>query len=81
MPGGVTCALDEDKLAECTAAIDGDQAWYEREVLGRTSEEWLALETAEDLDEWMEAPAHHDKGCPAFSPRFRRSPATRPKSS
>ena len=72
MPGGVTCALDEDKLAECAAAIDGYQAWYERDVLGCTSEEWLALETAEDFDEWMEAPAHRDSALGVFA-RFGRS--------
>ena len=45
MPGGVTCSLDESKLAECDAAIDEYAAWYERSVLGCTCEEWLALET------------------------------------
>jgi uptake hydrogenase large subunit len=72
MPGGVTCALDEDKLAECDVAIDGYEAWYEREVLGCTSEEWLALKTAEDFDGWMEAPAHHDRALGVFA-RFGRS--------
>ena len=48
------------------------EAWYERDVLGCASEEWLALETAEDFDEWMEAPAHHDSALGVFA-RFGRS--------
>ena len=72
MPGGVTCALDEDKLAECDAAIDEYEAWYEREVLGCTCEEWLALATADDLDAWLEPPAHRDSALGVFA-RFGRS--------
>jgi len=73
MPGGVTCVLDEDKLAECAAAIDGYEAWYEREVLGCSSEEWLALETAEDFDEWTEAPTHRDSALGVSRPSVARS--------
>ena len=66
MPGGVTCALDEARL-ECAAAIDAYQAWYERSVLGCASEEWLALETAEDLAAWLEVPAHRDTALGVFA--------------
>jgi Ni,Fe-hydrogenase I large subunit len=72
MPGGVTCALDESKLAECEAAIDGYAEWYEREVLGCSSDEWLALQTAGDFDAWMEAPEHRDGAVGVFT-RFGRS--------
>ena len=72
MPGGVTCALDESKLAECSEAIDAYVQWYEREVLGCSSEEWLALETAGDFDAWMQEPAHADSAVGVFT-RFGRS--------
>ena len=72
MPGGVTCTLDEAKLAECDAAIDAYTEWYERVVLGCTCEEWLALETAEDFDAWLEVPAHRDSAVGVFT-RFGRS--------
>ena len=65
----MTCELDEARLQECDAAIDDYQAWYERSVLGCPSEEWLALETAEDLEAWLEEPAHRD-GASACSRRF-----------
>ncbi|MGZ8695491.1 MAG: nickel-dependent hydrogenase large subunit, partial [Gaiellaceae bacterium] len=67
MPGGVTCELDEARLAECDAAIDEYEAWYERSVLGCPSEEWLALETAEDLEAWLEEPAHRDGALGVFA--------------
>jgi Ni,Fe-hydrogenase I large subunit len=72
MPGGVTCTLDETKLDECSTAIDTYADWYERAVLGCTSEQWLALETAEDFDAWMEVPAHRDSAVGVFT-RFGRS--------
>ena len=46
--------------------------WYEREVLGCGSDEWLALETAGDFDAWMEEPAHADSAVGVFT-RFGRS--------
>ncbi len=70
MPGGVTCTLDATKLDECTAAIDAYAEWYERAVLGSTCEEWLALESAEDFERWLEQ--HPDSGVGVFT-RFGRS--------
>ena len=67
MPGGVTCELDEARLAECDAAIDEYETWYEHSVLGCPSEEWLALETAEDLEAWLEEPAHRDGALGVFA--------------
>ena len=67
MPGGVTCALDESKLAECARRSTRTPSWYERAVLGCTCEEWLALETAEDFEAWMEVPAHRDSAVGVFT--------------
>ena len=72
MPGGVTCTLDESKLAECSATIDAYANWYEQAVLGCTCEEWLTLETAEDFDAWLEVPAHRDAAVGVFT-EFGRS--------
>ena len=72
MPGGVTCTLDESKLAECDAAIDAYVDWYERAVLGCTCDEWLALESGDDFEAWMEVPAHRDSAVGVFT-RFGRS--------
>jgi uptake hydrogenase large subunit len=72
MPGGVTCPLDEERLAECSAAIDAYVDWYERAVLGCTIDEWSSLESADDFDTWLEAPAHRDAALGVFA-RFGRS--------
>ena len=70
MPGGVTCPLDEARLDECAAAIDAYAEWYERSVLGCTCDEWLALESADDFEAWLEA--HRDSAVGVFT-RFGRS--------
>jgi uptake hydrogenase large subunit len=70
MPGGVTCSLDASKLDECTAAIDAYTEWYESAVLGCTCEEWLALESADDFERWLEL--HPESGVGVFT-RFGRS--------
>jgi uptake hydrogenase large subunit len=70
MPGGVTCPLDEARLDECAAAIDAYAEWYERSVLGGTCDEWLALESADDFEAWLEA--HGDSAVGVFT-RFGRS--------
>jgi len=72
MPGGITCSLDESKLAECDAAIDEYVQWYERSVLGCSCEEWLALQDAEDFEAWLELPAHRESALGVFT-RFGRS--------
>jgi Ni,Fe-hydrogenase I large subunit len=53
-PGGVTCAVTADKLDKCEAAIDEYQSWYEEQVLGCSSHQWLGMETAEDFLGWLD---------------------------
>jgi len=57
-PGGVTCEVTAEKLAKCEAAIDEYQAWYETEVLGCSSDQWLSLETTEDFLSWLDEHPH-----------------------
>ncbi|HUO39467.1 MAG TPA: nickel-dependent hydrogenase large subunit [Mycobacterium sp.] len=52
-PGGVTCDVTAEKLAACETAIDAYQSWYEHDVLGCSSEQWLQLHTAADLFGWL----------------------------
>ena len=61
-PGGVTCEVTAEKLAKCEAAIDQYQAWYEKEVLGCSSEQWLRLETTEDFLSWLDEHPHTGAG-------------------
>ena len=40
-PGGVTCPLNKLKLVECLSVIESYTGWYEKAVLGCSSERWL----------------------------------------
>jgi uptake hydrogenase large subunit len=53
-PGGVTCEVTAEKLDACEAAIDHYQAWYEEEVLGCSSHQWLDIETTDDFLGWLD---------------------------
>ena len=64
-PGGVTCEVTAEKLAKCEAAIDEYQSWYEAEVLGCTSDQWMGLHTAEGFLGWLEE--HPDTGAGLYA--------------
>ena len=64
-PGGVTCEVTAEKLAMCEAAIDEYQSWYEAEVLGCTSDQWLGLHTAEGFLGWLAE--HPDSGAGLYA--------------
>ncbi len=53
-PGGVTCQVTAEKLARCEDALDEYQSWYEQEMLGCSSDQWLGLQTTEDFLGWLE---------------------------
>lgn len=61
-PGGVTCQVTEEKLARCEAVLDEYQSWYEHEVLGCSSDQWLGLHTTEAFLEWLEEHPHTGAG-------------------
>jgi hydrogenase large subunit len=73
MPGGVTCPLSRSKLDECLALVDSYTAWYERSVLGCSSERWLAIKTAEQFNAWLEASESHRNSAVGLLTRFCRS--------
>ena len=64
-PGGVTCEISAEKLANCEAAIDEYQSWYETAVLGCSSDQWLGLQTAEQFLGWLEQ--HPDSGAGLYA--------------
>ena len=73
MPGGVTCALDEAKLAECDAAIDGYRGLVRaaRCSAARARSGWRSRRPRTSTA-WLEAPAHRDSALGVFA-RFARS--------
>ena len=69
-PGGVTCEISAEKLANCEAAIDEYQSWYETAVLGCSGDQWLGLQTAEEFLGWLE---QHPCSGAGLYPGFGRS--------
>ena len=72
-PGGVTCALNKLKLAECLSVIESYIRWYEQSVLGCSSERWLSVDTASKFFEWLDETGSHSKGALGLFARFGRS--------
>ena len=73
LPGGVTCALDHDQLEESLSIIDAYATWYEKSVLGCSSERWLSLKTVDDFDDWLDQCDAHRNSAVGLFARFGRS--------
>jgi hydrogenase large subunit len=59
VPGGVTSTPGLSGLLQCRYLLDHFKAWYERRVLGCSIERFREIQTASDLDEWLEeSPLH-----------------------
>jgi len=73
MPGGVTCPLTLDKLANCLAIIEKYVEWYEREVLGCCRDRWLSLKSVDDFNRWLDESESHRSSGVGLITRFGRS--------
>src|SRR5262249_17848849 len=65
--------VHKQDLEQCLATIDAYTVWYEKTILGCTSERWLALHTTEDFYDWLEASAAHRHSVVGVFTRFSRS--------
>ena len=72
-PGGVTCPLTRQNLADCLSAIDSYAGWYEKAVLGCSFERWLTLRTVDDFNHWLEQSQSHRDSAVGLFARFGRS--------
>jgi hypothetical protein len=71
--GGVTCPLTRERLDNCLATIEAYVEWYERIVLGCSSERWLAMSSVEDFENWLEESEDHQNSGAGLITRFGRS--------
>ena len=59
VPGGVVSLPSRRTIAAALSIVDGFVRWYERSVLGCSTERWLEVRSLSDLDTWLnESPAH-----------------------
>ncbi|MBU1665066.1 MAG: nickel-dependent hydrogenase large subunit [Gammaproteobacteria bacterium] len=72
LPGGVVTPPDERRVLACRAVLDEVRAWYERRILGAPLDEWLALDQASALFDWLDAP-ERAAGALGLMTRFARS--------
>jgi hydrogenase large subunit len=73
MPGGVTCPLTRDKLDNCLATIEAYVEWYERIVLGCSTDRWLSLKNVDDFNSWLDESEYHQNSGVGLITRFGRS--------
>ncbi|MEX8518184.1 MAG: nickel-dependent hydrogenase large subunit [Leptothrix sp. (in: b-proteobacteria)] len=56
LPGGVVTPPDTRRLIACRSVLDELQQWYEKRVIGAGLDDWMALDSADALFEWLERP-------------------------
>ncbi|MDP2834059.1 MAG: nickel-dependent hydrogenase large subunit [Pseudomonadota bacterium] len=72
LPGGVVTPPDQRRVLACRAVLDEVRAWYERRIIGAPLHEWLALDSAEALFTWLQAPERASSALGLMT-RFARS--------
>ena len=59
-------------IVQCKYILRQYRAWFEKQVLGCSCEEWRQVKSSQDLDDWLEAsPAHYNSDL-GFYIRFAR---------
>jgi len=73
VPGGIVSLPSPNDLSQCQLLLKRFRKWYERRILGCPIERWSEVQSAADLDTWLdESPNHRDSDL-GFSLRFARS--------
>lgn len=72
VPGGVVGVPSDADLQQCRLLLRQYRQWYERRVLGCPLERWLAVDSADALEVWLDESAAHRDGELGFYVRFAR---------
>jgi hydrogenase large subunit len=72
VPGGVTYIPPLAELNQCRHILKHFRQWYEKSVLGCTLERWQAVQSAADLDLWLNESEAHRNSDTGFFLRFAR---------
>jgi uptake hydrogenase large subunit len=51
VPGGITCTPTRVEIQQCLHHLSRYREWYESRILGCPTERWLAVQSAQNLDE------------------------------
>ena len=59
VPGGIATVPDVDAILSCRYLVSRFRDWYENRILGCPIQRWLEVQSAADLDAWLqESPSH-----------------------
>lgn len=72
VPGGVTYIPPLTELNQCRLTLIHYRKWYEQTVLGCSLERWQAVQSAADLEVWLNESADHRDSDTGFLLRFAR---------
>ncbi len=72
VPGGVTCQLNLTDALKCRSILTHFQSWFETSVLGCSIDRWLAIDSLEALNVWLDEDPAHQRGDVGFFIRFAR---------
>lgn len=70
VPGGVSSALSLTDTLKCRSILAHFKSWYERSILGCSSERWAQITTLDELDAWLDEKAEHHNSEVGFFIRF-----------
>lgn len=73
VPGGVANGLSLTDTLKCRSILTHFQNWYERSILGCSSERWAQIATLDDLDAWLDEKPEHSQSEVGFFIRFARA--------
>lgn len=72
VPGGVTSIPDTSMLLKSLMTLDHFKNWYERFILGCSTERWQQVDSLQALDQWLEESENHRNSEVGFLLRFGR---------
>lgn len=70
VPGGVTNGLSLTDTMKCRSILAHFKNWYERSILGCSSERWKQITTLDELDAWLDEKPEHRNSEVGFFIRF-----------
>lgn len=73
VPGGVTISGVSRPVNQSIPIVDKYIQWYEKSILGCSSERWLSIKTLEDLEIWFDESEEHRQSAIGLFTKFGRS--------
>jgi hydrogenase large subunit len=72
VPGGVTTSPGASDILKCRMVIEHFLAWYEKQILGCSLQRWQEVQSAQDLEGWLQESSAHQESDLGFLLRFAR---------